>query len=40
MFRFRFEQILNYRKTLEEKVMQVFSEKVRDLERQPLPASS
>ena len=34
MFRFRFEQILNYRKTLEEQVMQVFSEKVRDLERQ------
>lgn len=34
MFRFRFEQILNYRKILEEQVMQEFSEQVRDLERE------
>jgi flagellar FliJ protein len=32
MFRFRFEQILNYRKILEEQVMQEFSGLVRDLE--------
>jgi flagellar protein FliJ len=32
MFRFRFEQILNYRKILEEQVMQEFSEQVRDLD--------
>ncbi|HEX7504491.1 MAG TPA: hypothetical protein VF336_04405, partial [Syntrophales bacterium] len=34
MFRFRFEQILNYRKILEEQVLQEFSEQVRDLERE------
>ncbi len=34
MFRFRFEQILNFRKIVEEQVMQEFSEQVRDLERE------
>ena len=34
MFRFRFEQILNYRKILEDQVLQEFSEQVRDLERE------
>ncbi len=34
MFRFRFEQSLNYRKILEDQVLQEFSEQVRDLERE------
>jgi flagellar FliJ protein len=33
-FRFRFEQILNYRKIREDQVLQEFSEQVRDLERE------
>ncbi len=34
MFRFRFEQILNYRKILEDQALQEFSEQVRELERE------
>ncbi len=34
MFRFRFEQVLNVRKLAEEKVMQEFSEQVRNLEQE------